>query len=110
MGDALGPQRCEDREAPIGSLAKDSVKPLSGFDDVLNRAILVIRRILDTVPRRSDLSALPTAPDTRNSPEFWMQRTDMHGGAAYRRPEHGELLAEHLKKPTCIGRKTSLLA
>jgi hypothetical protein len=39
-----------------------------------------------------------------------MQRTDMHCGAGYRRPEQGELLAEHLKKPTGIGRKTSLLA
>jgi len=39
-----------------------------------------------------------------------MQRTDMHCGAGYRRPEHGELLAEHLKKPTGIGRKTSLFA
>ena len=48
--------------------------------------------------------------DTRYSPEFWMQRTDMHCGAGYRRPEHGELLAEHLEKPTGIGRKTSLLA
>ena len=110
MGDALPPQRCEDRETPISGFAKDSVKPLSGFDDVLNGAILVIRRILDTVPRRSDLGTLSTAPDTRYSPEFWMQRTDMHCGAAYRRPEHGELLAEHLKKPTGIGRKTSLLA
>jgi hypothetical protein len=38
-----------------------------------------------------------------------MQRTDMHRGAGYRRPKHGELLAEHLKKPTSVGRKTSLL-
>src|SRR6516225_833086 len=110
MGNALRPQRCEDREAPIGGFAKDSVKPLSGFDDVLNGAILVIRRILDTVPRRSDLGTPSTAPDTRHSPELWMQRTDMHGGAAYRRPEHGELLTEHRKKPTGIGRTTSLLA
>jgi len=110
MGNALRPQRCKDREAPIGSLAKDSVKPLSGFDDVLNRAILVIRRILDTMPRRSDLGALSAAPDTRYPPEFWMQRTDMYCGAAYRHPEHGEPLAEHLKKPAGIGRKTSLLA
>ena len=110
MADALRPQRCEDREAPIGGFAKDSVKPLSGFDDVLNGATLVIRRILDTVPRRSDLGTLSTAPDTRYSPEFWMQRTDMHCGAAYWRPQQGELLAEHLKKPTGIRRKTSLLA
>jgi len=48
--------------------------------------------------------------DTRYSPEFWMQRTDMHCGASYRRSEHGELLAEHLEKSTGIGRKTSLLA
>src|SRR5258707_45992 len=68
------------------------------------------RRRLDTVSRRSELGTLSTAPDTRYSPEFWMQRTDMHCGAGYRRPEHGELLAEHLKKPTGIGRKTSLLA
>ena len=110
MGNAFRPQRCENREAPIGGFAKDSVKPLSGSDDVLNGAILVIRRILDTVPRRSDLGTLSATPDTRYPPEFWMQRTDMHRGARYRRPEHGELLAEHLKKPTGIGRKTSLFA
>ncbi len=110
MGNALRPQRCEDREAPIGGFAKDSIKPLSGFDNVLKGAILVIRRRLDTVSRRSELGTLSTAPDTRYSPEFWMQRTDMHCGAGYRRPEHRELLAEHLKKPTGIGRKTSLLA
>ena len=110
MRNAFRPQRCEDREAPIGGFAKDSVKPLSGFDDVLNGATLVIRRILDTVPRRSDLGILSAAPDPRYSPEFWMQRTDMHCGAAYRRTEHGELLAEHLKKPTGIVRKTSLFA
>ena len=39
-----------------------------------------------------------------------MQRTDMHCGAGYRRPEHGELLAEHLKKSSGIGPKTSFLA
>jgi hypothetical protein len=39
-----------------------------------------------------------------------MQGADMHGGAAYRRPEHGELLAEHFKKRAGIGRKTSLRA
>ena len=112
MGNALRPRRCEDREAPIGGFAKDSIKPLSGFDDVLNWAILVIRCILDTVPQRSDLGTLSTStpPDTRYSPEFWMQRADMHCGAGYRRPEHGELLAKHLKKPTGIGRKTSVLA
>ena len=110
MGNALRPQRCEDREAPIGSFAKDSIKPLSGFDNVLKGAILVIRRRLDTVSRRSELGTLSTAPDTRYPPEFWMQRTDVHCGAGNRRPEHGELLAEHLEKPTGIGRKTSLLA
>src|SRR5215469_18177986 len=68
MGDALRPQRCEDREAPIGGLAKNGVKPLSGLDNVLNGATLVIRRILDTVSRRSDLGTLSTAPDTRYSP------------------------------------------
>src|SRR5258706_5875841 len=55
MGNALRPQRCEDREAPIGGSAKDSIKPLSGFDNVLKGAILVIRRRLDTVSRRSEL-------------------------------------------------------
>jgi hypothetical protein len=42
MRNALRPQRCEDREAPVGDFAKDSIKPLSCFDDVLNGAILVI--------------------------------------------------------------------
>ena len=36
--------------------------------------------------------------DTRYSPEFWMQRTDMHCGASYRRSEHGELLAEQSRE------------
>ena len=108
MGDALRPQRCEDWEAPIGGFAKDSIKPLSGFDNVLKGTILVIRRRLDTVSRRSELGTLSTAPDTRYSPEFWMERTDMRRGAGYRRPEPGELLAEHLKKATSIGCKTPL--
>ena len=110
MGNALRPQRCEDRKAPIGGFAKDSIKPLSGFDNVLKGAFLVIRRSLDTVSRCSELGTLSTAPNTRYSPEFWMQRADMHCGAGYRRPEHGELLAERLEKTTGIGRKTSLLA
>ena len=109
MRDALRPQRCEDREAPVGGFAKDSIKPLSGFDDVLNGAILVIRRELDTVPRRADLDTLSTPPDARYSTEFWMERTNMHRGAGYRNPERSELLAEHLKKATGIGRKTALL-
>jgi len=86
MGNALRAQRCEDREAPVGGFAKDSIKPPSGFDDVLNGAILVIRRRLDTVPRCSDLGTLSTPPDTRYAPEFWMQRTDMRRGAAYGAP------------------------
>jgi len=110
MGNALRSQRCEDRKALIGGFAEDSIKPLSDFDNVLKRAILVIRRRLDAMSRRSELCTLSTAPDTRYSSEFWMQRTDMHCGAGYRRPEHGELLAEHLEKATGIGRKTSLLA
>ena len=32
----------------------------------------------------------------------------MRRGAGYRRPEPGELFAEHLKKATSIGRKTPL--
>ena len=108
MRNAFRPQRCEDREAPVGGFAKNSIKPLSGFDDMLNGTVPVIRRSLDTVPRRSDLGTLSTPPDTRYSPEFWMERTDMRRGAGYRRPEPGELLAEHLKKATSIGCKTPL--
>jgi len=37
-----------------------------------------------------------------------MKRTDMCRGARYWRPEPGELLAEHFKKATGIGRKTPL--
>ena len=109
MRNAFRPQRCEDREAPVGGFAKKSIKPLSGFDDVLNGAFLVIRRRLDTVPRRSDLGTLATAPDTRYSPKFWMKRTDMRRGAGYRRAEPSELLGQHLKKATSIGSKTPLL-
>src|SRR5258707_45991 len=68
------------------------------------------RRGQSTEFRTSRHGIESTSPDTRYSPEFWMQRTDMHCGAGYRRPEHGELLAEHLKKPSGIGRKTSFLA
>jgi hypothetical protein len=37
-----------------------------------------------------------------------MERTDMRRGAGDRRPKPRELLAEHLKKATGIGRKTPL--
>jgi hypothetical protein len=53
MRDALRPQRCEDREVPVGGFAKDGIKPLSGFDDVLNRAILVVRSPMEA--RRPEL-------------------------------------------------------
>jgi len=75
MRDALRPQRCEDREVPVGGFAKDSIKPLSGFDDVLNRAILVIRRKLDTVPRGANLNTLSTPPDACRRNSGWSVRT-----------------------------------
>jgi len=109
MRDALRPQRCEDREVPVGGFAKDSIKPLSGFDDVLNRAILVIRRKLDTVPRGANLNTLSTPPDACRSTEFWMERANMCGGAGYRNAQRSELLAEHFKKATDIGRESALL-
>ena len=109
MRDALRPQGSEDREVSVGGFAKDGVKPLPGFDDVLNGAILVIRRELDTVPRRSDLDALSAPPDACRSTEFWMERANMRCGAGYRNPEFRELLAEHLKEATGIGRETALL-
>ena len=109
MRDALRPQRCEDREVPVGAFAKDSIKPLSGFDDVLNRAILVIRRKLDTVPRGANLNTLSTPPDACRSTEFWMERANMCGGAGYRNAQRSELLAEHFKKATDIGRESALL-
>ena len=56
-------QCCEDRKAPVGGFAKPGVEPLPGFDDVLNGAILVIRRELDTVPRGTDLRALSAPPE-----------------------------------------------
>ena len=108
MRNTFRPQRCEDREAPVGGFAKKSIKPLSGFDDVLDGTVPVIRRRLDTVPRRSDLGTLSTPPDARYSPEFRMERTDMRRGAGYRRPELSELLAERLKKATSIGCKAPL--
>jgi hypothetical protein len=55
---------------PVGGFAKDGIKPLSGFDDVLNRAVLVIRRKLDTVPRGANLNTLSTPPDACRSTEF----------------------------------------
>ncbi len=109
MRDALRSQRCEDRKVPVGGFAKHGVKPLPGFDDVLNGAILVIRRELDTVPRRSDLDALSTPPNACRSTEFWMERANMRCGAGYRNPERSELLAEHFKKAAGIGRETPLL-
>ncbi len=109
MGNALRPQRCEDREAPIGGFAKDSIKPLSGFDNVVKGAILVIRRELDTVPRGADLDALSTPPDARRSTVFWMERANVRRGAGYRNAQRSELLAEHFKKATDIGRESALL-
>src|SRR6516162_4913945 len=87
---------------PVGGFAKDSIKPLSGFGDVLNRAILVIRRKLDTVPRGANLNTLPTPPDACRSTEFWMERANMCAGAGYRNAQRSELLAEHFKKATEI--------
>jgi len=65
------PQRCEDRKAPVGGFAKHGVEPLPGFDHVLNGAILVIRRELDTVPRGANLDALSTPPDARRYHPKW---------------------------------------
>ena len=110
MRNAFRPQRREDREVPVGGFAKDSVKPLSGSDDVLNRAILVIRRELDTVPRGAKLNTLSTPPDAGHSTEFWMERANMCRGAGYRNAQRGELLAERFKKATDIGREPALLA
>ena len=109
MRDAFRPKRREDREVPVGGFAKDSIKPLSGFDDVLNRAILVIRRKLDTVPCGANLNTLSTPPDACRSTEFWMERANMCGGAGYRNAQRSELLAEHFKKATDIGRESALL-
>ena len=109
MRDALRSQRREDRKAPVGGFAEHGVKPLPSFDDVLNGAILVIRRELDTMPCRSDLDALPTSPDACRSTEFWMERANMRCGAGYRNPERSELLAKDLKKAAGIGRETPLL-
>jgi hypothetical protein len=110
MRDAFRPQRFEDREVPVGGFVKDSIKPLSGFDDVLNRAILVIRRELDTVARGSKLNTLFAPPDASHSTEFWMERANMCRGAGYRNAQRGELLAERFKKATDIGREPALLA
>ena len=109
MRNAFRPQRREDREVPVGGFAKDSIKPVSGFDDVLNRAILVIRRKLDTVPCGANLNTLSTPPDACRSTEFWMERANMCGGAGYRNAQRSELLAEHFKKATDIGRESALL-
>src|SRR5262249_31477837 len=94
MRNAFRPQRCEDREAPVGGFAKSSIKPLSGLDDMLNRAIPVARRRLDPVHTSSDLGTLSTPPDARYAPEFRMERTDMRRGAGHRRPDPSELLAD----------------
>ena len=94
MRDALRPQRCEDRKAPVGGVAKHGVEPLPGFDHVLNGAILVIRRELDTVPRGANLDALSTPPDARRSTVFWMERANVRRGAGYRTPKRCQLVAE----------------
>ena len=109
MRNAFRPQRCQDRKAPVGGFAKNSIKPLSAFDDMLNGTILVIRRRFDTVPRRSDLGTLSTPPDARYPAEFWMERTDMRRGAGYRHPERDKLFAEHFKEATSVGCKTPLV-
>ncbi len=107
---ALRPQRCEDREVLVGGFTKERIKPLLVFDDVLNRAILVIRRELDTVPRGAKLCTLSAPPDACDSTEFWMERANMCRGAGYRNAQLDEVLAERFKKATNIGRKSTLLA
>ncbi len=74
--------------------AKHGVEPLPGLDDVLNGAILVVRRELDTVPRGADLDALSTPPDACRSTVFWMERANVRCGAGYRNPKRSELVAE----------------
>jgi hypothetical protein len=80
MRNAFRSQRCEDREAPVGGFAKNSIKPLSGFDDVLNGTIPVIRRRLDTMPRRSDLGTLAglSAPQARLASRRAFQEGDRY--------------------------------
>ena len=94
MRDALRPQCCEDRKAPVGGFAKHGVEPLPGFDDVLNGTIPVIRRELDTVPRGTDLDALSTPPDARRSAVFWMERANVHRGTGYWNSKRSQLIAE----------------
>jgi hypothetical protein len=84
MRDTVRPQRCEDRELQVGGFAKDNIKPLSGFDNVLNRATLVIVRELDPVPDGANLDILSTPPNACRSTEFWMERSNMCRGAGYR--------------------------
>jgi hypothetical protein len=47
--------------------------------------------------------------DACRSTEFWMERANMCGGAGYRNAQRSELLAEHFKKATDIGRESTLL-
>jgi len=45
----------------------------------------------------------------RTEYEVYREKSRSVSRKGYRRSEHGELLAEHLKKATSIGRKTPLL-
>ena len=62
------------------------------------------------MPRGAKLNTLSTPPDASNSTEFWMERANMGRGAGYRNAQRSELLAEHFKKATDIGRESALLA
>ena len=75
---------------PTGTMVSNA----AGFDHVLNGAILVVRRELDTVPRGADLDALSTPPDARRSTVFWMERANVRRGAGYRSPKRSQLVTE----------------
>jgi len=97
IGSAIGGFAKTVHHCPVSISTEGGYSGKSDVDSIPCRDV----RTRYSVPRRQ-IRDIP-----RN---FWMQRTDMHCGAGYRRPEHGELLGRASQEPTVFGAKTSLLA
>src|SRR5258708_6554372 len=107
MGDALATQRRQNRKIAVGLVVENRIEPLSGLDDVLHRAVLVVRGELDTVRRRANFDALAAPPDARDAAELGMKRANMRRRPCERNAERREAGAQRLEKLARIGREAA---
>src|SRR5258708_19250606 len=109
MGDALATQRRQNRKIAVGLVVENRIEPLSGLDDVLHRAVLVARGVLDTVRRRANFDALAAPPDARDAAELGMKRANMRRHPCEREAQPHEPRPQRLEKLARIGRDAALL-